>query len=383
MREREHGNGGGQIANLNLCNLKGEKTMALIQGTELNNSLVGTPANDTIVSFGGDDTIDATQGGNDLILAESGNDTVTGGSGNDTVTGGDDNDLIEGNGGDDQLTGGRGSDTIRGGSGNDDIFGGSGNDTLRGGRGNDSVSGFDGDDFLSGGGGDDSLNGGNDNDRVVGLSGNDFLEGGAGNDTLDGGTGNDSLFGDRQFSSSGNNVPLNDYLVGGTGNDFLAGGNSIDSFLNQGLDTLIGGAIGVNSGAGEIDTLQGSISSQDTFVLGLAPDPANGLSQDEILYDNQGTQDYAFITDFGTARASSGPDRIQLVGELDDYVFGASPFTNPTNDFDGDVSQLAISLDSNGNGNFDSTDELIAIVDGISPIGQDVLSNPSSLFTFV
>ncbi|NEO69107.1 calcium-binding protein [Moorena sp. SIO3H5] len=325
-----------------------------------------------VLAQGGNDTIIGASG-DETLRGEAGNDTISGGDGNDDIRGGDNDDTINGGNGNDNIGGGNGNNRLLGAPGNDTIVGGIGNDFINGGQDQDSLIGFDGEDTIRGGAGDDTIDGGRDNDSLFGGStGNDFLEGGAGDDTLDGGTGNDSLFGDLQFASSEPNVPFNDYLVGGTGNDFLAGGNSID--FPQGQDTLIGGAIGVNSGSGEIDTLQGSISSQDTFVLGLAADPANGLSQDEILYDNGGAQDYALITEFGRQGAGSGPDTIQLVGELDDYVLGASPFSS---------NQLAISVDSNGNGTFESSDELIGIVQNVSPLEFTVLLTPEVFFTFV
>ena len=331
-----------------------------------------------VVAEGGDDTIIGASG-DETLRGEAGNDSINGGDGNDRIEGGDNNDSINGGNGNDNISGGNGNDNIGGAPGNDTIFGGIGNDFINGGQDQDSLRGFDGDDTIRGGAGDDTINGDNGNDSLFGGStGDDFIEGGAGNDTLDGGTGNDSLFGDFQFGSANSGVPSNNYIVGGTGNDFLSGNRSFP----RGQDTLIGGAIGVNSGSGEIDTLEGGFSP-DTFVLGLAADPANGLPQDEILYDNGGLNDYALITEFGRQGDSAGPDTIQLVGELDDYVFGASPFTNPTNDIDGDTSELAISLDSNGNGTFDSTDELIAIVDNLSPLGFDVLLTPEVFFTFV
>ncbi|AOX03638.1 hypothetical protein BJP34_33175 [Moorena producens PAL-8-15-08-1] len=333
-----------------------------------------------VVAEGGDDTIIGGSG-DETLRGEAGNDSINGGDGNDRIEGGEDNNSINGGNGNDSIfVLGNGNNTLLGAPGNDTISGADGNDFINGGQDQDSLRGFDGDDTIRGGAGDDTILGDNGNDSLFGGStGDDFIEGGAGNDTLDGGTGNDSLFGDFQFGSANSGVPSNNYIVGGTGNDFLSGNRSFP----RGQDTLIGGAIGVNSGSGEIDTLQGGLSSQDTFVLGLAADPANGLPQDEILYDNGGLQDYAFITEFGRQGDSAGPDTIQLVGELDDYVLGASPFTNPTNDIDGDTSQLAISLDSNGNGNFDSTDELIAIVDNVSSLEFTVLLTPEVFFTFV
>ena len=116
--------------------------------------------------------------------------------------------------------------------------------------------------------------------RVYGTHGEDYLDGLAGNDIIQAYRGND-------------------ILVGGAGNDSLFGGS--------GDDILIGvNRNGTSPGAGEIDTLVGSIG-RDTFVLG---------DEYDAFYSFQGNNDYAVIGDF-----TSGVDKMQLHGSIDDYHF--------------------------------------------------------------
>lgn len=118
----------------------------------------------------------------------------------------------------------------------------------------------------------------------------------------------------------------NDRLQGLSGNDLLRGG--------FGNDTLIGN--GSNS-IGDIDTLTGGAGG-DTFILSYDDgDPATA-----------GTGDYALITDFNTSE-----DKIQLTGQQSDYVLEASPSGLPV-----------------GTALY-STDELIGIVQGSSGLSLD------------
>lgn len=85
--------------------------MALITGTNQNDTLLGTLEDDTISGGNGDDSLDGL-GGNDQLLGGNGNDTLQGGDGNDTLLGGNGND---------RLYAGKGQDILRGNNG-DDIF---------------------------------------------------------------------------------------------------------------------------------------------------------------------------------------------------------------------------------------------------------------------
>lgn len=138
--------------------------MAVITGTEGDDTLNGVP--------GESDTIDGL-GGNDTINAGDQDDIVSGGDGNDIIDGGDQNDLIGG---------GAGADEIRGGSGNDTIYGQDGDDILIG----DGLTGG-GADYIDGGAGDDTIYAG-DSTGALFDGGADYIRWGPG-------TGNDEVFG--------------------------------------------------------------------------------------------------------------------------------------------------------------------------------------------
>jgi Ca2+-binding RTX toxin-like protein len=327
---------------------KGTTEMATIKGTPFNDnntvngdtkfhkSLVGTDQqfeqgpNGPVLTLG-DDKIHGL-GGHDIIYGRGGNDRLYGDSGNDNIYGGD------GSNGGDKLNN---NDSLYGGAGNDNLLGETGNDTLYGGSDNDNLYGQAGSDQLYGGSGKDKLYGGTGDDQLFGESGNDFLNGEFGNDVIRGGEGNDTING-------GNN---NDNLGGGKGNDSVNGGSG---------DDLIGGVtsgipIGGNPGLGEIDILTGG-SGSDRFFLG---------DQFAAYYDDQGTSDFAVITDFTQL------DNIVLNGKLNDYVVQNQAAVVP--ELGGLVQGTGI-LKKGANG----TNDLIGIVQNIVGLNLD-----SSVFQFV
>lgn len=162
--------------------------MAIIRGTEGNDTLNGTEGDDQIFGLAGDD----------YILTNKGNDRVYGGDGNDTV------DSDEGN---KTLFGGRGNDTLFSYFGSNKLYGGDGLDLLYGTYGDNTLEGGNGDDILFGGTGNNILRGGN---------GNDTLNSGSGNETLDGGKEQDFL---STRGSFGDKVGKITTLIGGTGKD--------------------------------------------------------------------------------------------------------------------------------------------------------------------
>ncbi|HYX16101.1 MAG TPA: hypothetical protein VE944_17375 [Nostoc sp.] len=86
-----------------------------------------------------------------ILQGTNADDTLNGGGGNDSLNGGLDDDLLFGNAGNDTINGADGSDVIFGGNGNDNLIGGfSGSPSA--------PQGFF-DDFLVGGAGSDTLNG--------------------------------------------------------------------------------------------------------------------------------------------------------------------------------------------------------------------------------
>lgn len=101
--------------------------MAIITGTNSNETLNGTATDDTIKGLGGRDFLNGL-GGNDTIAGGDGNDVISGDEGDDYLTGDNGNDVVNGGIGADQVRGGEGNDTLNGGAGDDKIIGGAGFD---------------------------------------------------------------------------------------------------------------------------------------------------------------------------------------------------------------------------------------------------------------
>ena len=298
-----------------------------ISGTANDDDIVGTDFADNISARGGDDLVSGRLG-DDTINGGSGDDDLAGQGGNDVIIGGRGSDVIFGDSrsSDDPLESFFGNNSISGGSDRDIIFGGLGNDTLLGNSGKDVLSGGEGNDSIGGGADKDKIAGGEGNDTLNGEAGNDFVYGEDGDDRVFGGNGDDLLYGDRRDSSS--NAIGSDTINGGKGNDTLIGGAESDSLNGgSGRDRLIGVEdfqIQFDFGADTIDTLTGG-SGRDTFVLG----GINENGEEVVFYDDgnpqeQGTDDYALITDFGFGDTFDG------VGSLSDYTFGASPADEPS-----------------------------------------------------
>jgi Ca2+-binding RTX toxin-like protein len=218
--------------------------MAIIRGTNGNDTLRGTLDADTIFGFGGSDT----------ISGRAGDDTVRGGAGGDDIRGELGNDRLHGDGGFDDLTGGRG---------NDRVFGGAGGDRLR-----DAADGADGNDLYDGGSGTDTVyyddqfvglnltladgaadvravQGGEVDvlrsiENVVGSLGDDLIVGNGADNLLDGGSrGNDRLYGRGGDDVLGGANATTLLLDGESGDDTLSGGfGRARLFGGTGADTL-------------------------------------------------------------------------------------------------------------------------------------------------
>jgi Ca2+-binding RTX toxin-like protein len=108
-----------------------EIRLALIKGSEADETINALNGAEQIDALGGDDVVNAT-GGNDTISAGDGDDAVNAGDGADIVSGGDGNDTLYGNNGDDVLDGGAGDDLLQGNAGSDTyLFGrGDGRDVV-------------------------------------------------------------------------------------------------------------------------------------------------------------------------------------------------------------------------------------------------------------
>jgi subtilisin family serine protease len=127
-------------------------------------------------------------------------------------------------------------------------------------------------------------------------------------------------------------VVLNE-VQGKTGSDTVSGtiaNDKIWGMPNSGSDL----------GKGAIDTLIGS-SGADVFVLG----DERGMFYNDGKARSAGTSDYAIIEDF-----TGGTDKIQIRGSLQSYHLIP------------DGTATKIYHDTNGDGKFDSRDELIALV---------------------
>lgn len=316
---------------------------------------------------------------------------VTGTDGNDNFSGGNNNDTLKGGDGDDYLDGARGVDDYDGGSGRDtlqadfsnlpdgqkltagsgDLPGGGSfirieSFNVEMGSGNDTVS-LPGvfDNTVVGGNGIDRITTGRGNDNIRGEGGGDILNAGTGVDTVDGGIGNDLLIVDYSATTDGilSGGSSNGYyqtgdgtgnyvsgwsgsverfnVTGTTGNDDFSTGDGSDRLNGiSGNDTLDGTLSYL--GDGEQDTLTGG-GGADLFVLA----NPQGLYYDNDDPDTGGASDFALITDFSRSQG----DKLQLKGAAADYIFGSNP--------DGGRN---IYFDSNDNGQKDSKDELIAIV---------------------
>ena len=130
-------------------------------------------------------------------------------------------------------------------------------------------------------------------------------------------------------------------ITGTAGNDVLRG--DADSNLISGVTNQDG-----TLGRGSFDQLTGG-GGADTFVLG----DQRGAFYNDGNSRNAGTVDLAWITDF-----QSGQDKIQLA--QGSYQFHTTSAHGR--------SGLGIFIDSNGNGAWDSRDELIGLLNRIGAL---------------
>ncbi len=300
----------------------------------------GESGNDQLYGYHGNDTLRGDEG-DDSIYGGLGNDSLLGGSGQDKLFGGEGNDDIDGGADNDEAFGGLGNDNIKGGSGNDSLFGDDGQDSLEGNEGNDSLFGEGGRDHLSGNEGDDALYGGADDDVLTGDDGADALYGGDGQDSLKGGAHQDSLYGGTDH----------DLLTGGAGNDALYGEAGDDILI--GIESSTANA--TDQGINTVDVYVGG-AGRDLFVLG----NVTHFFYDDGDASTVGASDYALLKDFNRFE-----DTIRLKGTAGDYVVAALP-TAIANEFS-QMYTAGLYRDTDGSGTWGNTDELIAVVEHLSP----------------
>jgi Ca2+-binding RTX toxin-like protein len=165
-------------------------------------------------------------------------------------------------------------------------------------------------------------------------------------------------FGTMQKSLSASDVRLGsnaiDRVSGRSSADrmFGAGGNDALDGLS-GDDRLFGCSPEAGGGRNEVDQLTGG-SGRDAFVLG----SSNGVFYDDGSARLSGRGDYALIRDF-----TPGQDRLVLSGGQSDYLLDSKSGVTG-------VSGSGLYYDSNDNQRLDSTDELVAVLQGGSGLSR-------------
>jgi Ca2+-binding RTX toxin-like protein len=321
--------------------------MALVNGTNGDDTLYGTSGIDSINGLGGNDVLKGF-GGADFLDGGTGIDTAfyddsavgvavslqtgsygrgTGGSAEgdtlvniENLSGSAFGDSLSGDDRANVLWGLSGNDTLKGGGGNDALLGGIGNDTVKGGGGADGLSGEEGNDTLEGGGGADTLAGGAGQDTAsyvfssagvfVSLITHTAAYGDAEGDTFDSienVTG--SLHADNLWGDNGNNT-----LDGIDGTDILKGFGGADTLHGgYGGDTLFG--------MDGTDWLYGD-EGTDTLHGGAAYDVLIGGTGADIMYGEDG--DDAYIVE------DSGDVVTELVGQgTSDIVYTTTSYALP------------------------------------------------------
>ena len=351
--------------------------LVTFNGGEGNDTLDASQSNVPIVADGGE--------GDEILIGGAASDTLSGGEGNDEIFGGDEIDYLFGNDDHDTLVGDRGNDQMFGEDGDDRMVwnNGDGSDLIEGGAGNDTVevngSLEDGDQFVLEGNEErlkfERLNlgnfvldvddveqfeingdGGDDHVTIEDTTGTDLetvvFNGGEGNDTLD---------------ASESNVPIvadggagDDLLIGGEADDILIGGEGDNIVIGGGGNDILIGNLPNDSALGVINALEGGDGS-DSFILG---------NESTVYYNDgddatDGSGDYALLMDFDTSE-----DMIQLQGGSSQYVLNSISI-------DG-ISGTGLYLDSNSDGMYNNTDELVAVVEDVS-----IMSTEADYFSYV
>lgn len=250
--------------------------MAVIGGTEGNDTLFGGVQADFLIGLGGADNLRGG-GGGDVLDGGAGVDqaryddspervsvTLFSGSGTGGFAQGDTLVSIEnllGSAFNDNLQGDNGANVLDGGGGIDNIVGNRGDDILRGGG------------TLFGGDGRDTLTGAGDNDRLDGGTGDDLLVGGGGADLFLGGAGQDVASYDSSAAAVRINLLIGTAFGGDASGDrfdsieVLIGSAFADQLTGDASDNRLTGLAGADilSGAGGRDTLDGGTGADFLF----------------------------------------------------------------------------------------------------------------------
>lgn len=137
-------------------------------------------------------------------------------------------------------------------------------------------------------------------------------------------------------------------VFGTSGSDTVAGTDGANYVY--GLPSL---SFGIKLGVGTIDRLSG-LGGADVFVLG----DSRGAFYDDGRSRSAGRTDYAQILDF-----QAGVDKVQLAGNVSNYQFRAETVAG--------LNGLSVYRDSNGNGKWDTRDELIGHVVNLSTFAPE------------
>lgn len=135
-------------------------------------------------------------------------------------------------------------------------------------------------------------------------------------------------------------------IYGTTASDVIVGTAGADKISGLPLNST-------SFGRGTVDKLTGN-GGADLFVIGVP----QGRFYDDGSAKNAGTGDYALVTDFGA------DDMLQLASGTYNYKSAKV----------GGATGLGVYHDTNGNGIYDSRDELVALLQGVSSISQSQLS---------
>jgi Ca2+-binding RTX toxin-like protein len=344
----------------------------LISGSLFGERLRGDEGEDFISGGGGDDQLGFTGTPNgDAIMPEDVPSPVLVAGGNIDHYQSIERFLIDGAGGDDDLAGAGADDVLIGGAGDDNLVGLEGADLLVGDAlvvggvpGLDRLQGEEGNDLLYGDflapaeplGADDDLRPGEGDDGLFGGGGDDLLNESPGDDELDGGPGEDhfvfrgpefdddivvtaSTFEDRANDEVNAIAGLETFeiLLGqGTNTiDASAGPGRYELYGDDGVDTMIGGALAdfleagqgddVLEGRGGADVLNAGAGDNEVHG-GDGPDLLTGDDGEDRLHGDGGNDDLWPGGGANTLAGGEGSDTVSFVGTTSDdqVVIGLS-----------------------------------------------------------